>query len=190
MKLPNISAGMSRRVRALLACGILLGTGAVGTAALWSTTAATTSGQFTTAGVEIMVGPSGGPHQASYNFTFPGNLLPGSTTAQIVQVKNTGGIPFTFTSAATQSGVGAFTTLTARRSTTSAVNIGTGPYGEPACGTGGVVMAMGTAVGPIAAGGVQDICLGIRLNDNTPGSYANSAAAGTLTVTFTATAAS
>lgn len=200
MKLPGFSSGTSRRVRALLACGILLGTGAVGTTALWSTTAATTSGTFKTAGVEIQVGPSGGSYQASYAFTFPNNLLPGSTTAAIVQVKNTGGIPFTYSSAVTGANAGLSTTLVARRATASPVSIAGGTYSDDKTCSGGESMTAGIGVatgsqtfsttsGTLAAAAVQDICLQVTLSMSTPGTYAGLTNAGTVTVTFTATAA-
>ncbi|GAA4677024.1 hypothetical protein [Gordonia humi] len=82
----------SRRIRALLSCGIVLGAGAVGTTALWSTTAATTSAEFTTADVKIRAGDA-----EPYSFTFPGSLLPGGTTAQIVDVHNIGSAAFVYT---------------------------------------------------------------------------------------------
>ncbi|ALG84083.1 hypothetical protein [Gordonia phthalatica] len=79
-------------MRALLASGILLGTGAIGTSALWSTTAATTSQEFTTANVDIRANG-----EKSLSFSFPEALLPGRSTAFVIKVQNIGSVPFTYT---------------------------------------------------------------------------------------------
>ncbi|MEO9327357.1 hypothetical protein [Gordonia aurantiaca] len=80
-------------MRALLTCGLLLTTATVGTTALWSTTAATTSGTFTTANIELEV--SGFD---TYTFTFPGSMLPGDSTAAVVNVQNKSSVAIRYSS--------------------------------------------------------------------------------------------
>ncbi|MGO3328170.1 MAG: hypothetical protein ACTIMF_16480, partial [Gordonia sp. (in: high G+C Gram-positive bacteria)] len=79
MRRPRLAYSLSRRVRAVLACGVLLGTGTIGTTALWSTSAATVSGQFTTAALEIKANGV-----KEYTFAFSGPVYPGYTTTPAV----------------------------------------------------------------------------------------------------------
>lgn len=201
MKLFGLTTATTRRVRALLACGIVFGTGAVGTTALWETTATTMSGEFTTAAVSIKVGdPSGTLFEDPYAFSFPGSLLPGYATARIIRIKNDGLIPFTYTSTVVGANAGANTALVARRAGASAVGTTTNAFGDTLCTSGGDSMTIGVAVttaptvfggasGALAAGGTQDVCIQLTLNMNTPAAYA-SRSDGTATFTFTATATS
>lgn len=92
MKLPTVSPSLSRRVRALLTCGILLSTATIGTTALWATTAATTSGVFTTASIKLAVDD----RTVQYDFDFPDPLLPGERTAKVVKVQNIGSVAFKY----------------------------------------------------------------------------------------------
>lgn len=88
------------RVRALLALGIVLGLGTVGTMALWSDSAVATSGEFKTGVVEIRV-------NGAENFTFTGGtfsmagMRPGESRAATLQLQNTlSTLPVAYTSAA------------------------------------------------------------------------------------------
>ena len=184
---PRFTPQRSRRVRALLACGILLGTGAFGTAAFWSTSAATVSGQFTTAHLEIRA-----EGQEHYTFTFPGTLLPGDTTAVLLNVQNTGSVPFGYDGKVSSgSTLGTAMTLTARAG---------GSVSGAAC-TGGTVLTTGQAItgtassffpaarGPLAAGtGTDPLCLQLTLPTGAPGVLAGTS--GTVTFTFDATSTS
>ncbi|EGD56932.1 hypothetical protein [Gordonia neofelifaecis] len=186
----------SKRVRALLACGILLGTGAIGTSALWSTTSHTLSGQFTTATIEIRANGS-----AAATVSFPDTLLPGYTTATMVDVKNTGTLAFTYLpsvgSSNTATSVGQWTTLksTVVAAGTSVTGTSTGTTCPAGIAT--LVSAQnvttakagfsGVVARPLAIGTTERLCMQLTLRMDTPASFAGLASAGTVTFTFDAT---
>lgn len=179
------SANASRRVRALLTCGILLTTGVLGTTALWTTSAATTSGTFTTASVEIKANGDAPTH----TFTFPDTLTPGQRTAYVVDVQNTGSVAFTYSVAVSSANaVGQAMTLRA---------VANGTVSGRTCSGGTQIVASqaitGSTVtftsdrGPLAAGsGVEALCFELFLSLTAPASLLNSPT-GSVTLTFTAT---
>ena len=89
------------RLRAMLAIGIVLGLGAVGTMALWSNSVAATSGDFKTGVVDLRV-------NAVKEYSFTGatgltmtNMLPGESRAATLQVQNSlSTLPVSYTMAA------------------------------------------------------------------------------------------
>lgn len=183
-----VSGSASRRVRALLTCGILLGTSAVGTAALWSTSSATVSGQFSTASLAIQANGS-----VAHTFTFPGTLLPGDTTAAVINVQNTGSIPLVYNaSVSSSSALGTAMTLTAR----SGGTLGSGSVSGTTVCTGGAQVALNVAItataaafssgrGPLApATGTESLCVQLTLPTSADAALAGTS--GTVTFTFDA----
>ncbi|WP_448221554.1 hypothetical protein [Gordonia iterans] len=198
MNLPKISLRASRRLRALLACGILLGTGAVGTTALWSTAPATTSGTFTTGFIEIRLNEAADNTAAAeehFPFAFPGQLLPGDTTAFIVNINNRGSVPFTVQLLARgDSVVGQHLDLTARISiggspvTTDGTTCSGGSAApSTALSTTDQAIVNWTAPWPATPAGYRRVCLQLLLRTSAPGAAAGQA--GSVDFTFQATSA-
>ncbi|MFJ6098211.1 SipW-dependent-type signal peptide-containing protein [Williamsia muralis] len=96
----GLTGSLGVRVRAILALGIVLGLGTVGTMALWSDSAVATSGEFKTGVVEIRV-------NGAENYIFTGStfsmagMRPGESRAATLQVQNSlSTLPVTYTAAA------------------------------------------------------------------------------------------
>lgn len=196
------TAVTSKRVRALLACGVLLGTGAIGTSALWSTTSQTLSGTFTTGVLKI---EANGSHTAT--LTFPGTLLPAYTTAAMVDVQNVGSVALTYvpsvqatgTSGTPPTDVGRWTTL---KSTVVAANatVGSASTGT-VCPSGSATLVSAQNVStakteftgvpprPLAVGSSERLCMQLTLRTDTPAQYAglNLGSAGSVVFFFDAT---
>lgn len=173
---------VSRRIRALLACGVLLGSGAMGTAALWSTSAQTVSGTFTTAYLKIQANGS-----SPYTFTFPGALLPGSSTAFLIQVQNAGSTPFTYVgSVQSASALGQATTLTSRVDGTVSGTTCTGGSGVTGQSVTSLKSSFRSASGVLPAmTGTENVCVQLTLTAGANASLAGSS--GTVLFTFDAT---
>lgn len=198
MKRPDVRRQTSRRIRALLACGILLGTGAVGTSALWSTTAATESGTFTTATIEILANQT---KNATITFDAAPPLLPGYTTAAMIDVKNSGSLNFTYVPSV-QGSAGA--TSVAQYTTLKSVQVGQAAGVVPSTGRGSTCPA-GAAVGSslnvstqkvafaparsLNVGNSERLCMQLTVRMDAPDSAAGRAGgtAGSVTFTFDAT---
>jgi predicted ribosomally synthesized peptide with SipW-like signal peptide len=86
---------VSARVRALLSLGMVLGLGAVGTLAAWSTATTTNSGVFTTGTVDLQLNGNNGP--VSVGFNSPLTVLPGKSLAAILLVQNKSNLDFKYT---------------------------------------------------------------------------------------------
>lgn len=176
---------ISRRFRALLSIGMVIGISVVGTLALWSTTVNTQSGVFTTASINIAANDV---KAASFAFS-PTGLLPGQSAAQVVKVTNTGSTAFSYSAAVqSSSALGQGMTLTVVAGATAS---------NGACGAG-TSLATGTAIGagattfasnrgPLAAtSGVENLCLQLTLPSGAGSNLAGTS--GTVLFTFTATA--
>lgn len=193
----------SRRVRALLASGILLGTGAIGTTALWSTSPQTTSGQFSTGFIDIRMSQSSNntDPNATKNLAvaFPGSLLPGNKSAVMVSINNRGTVPFTVTMSAKVDAVfaGAFDLAAFSPNGTGGLQITNGSCtavtGSPTAwpvkqlNTNDQQVVSGTTAVPVGAGGWQPMCLEMRLRTDAPDTAAGKTATATLTYTATST---
>ncbi|MBY3989814.1 hypothetical protein HQO84_10920 [Rhodococcus fascians] len=186
----------SARLRALLSLGMVLGLGAVGTLAVWSTSATATSGEFVTGSVDIRLDGDEGLVSKMYPFTFPVQpLLPGQSTATVVAVQNRGSLAFRYGVSVVGSGsLSSVLSLSAMPSGSVSSN------GTSRTCTGGTaqtavvpsassqVMVPNASVGPVAATtGNTDLCIQATLSPgaatNFQGTQAN------LTLLFTATGA-
>lgn len=180
---------ISRRFRALLSVGMLVGVSVVGTLALWSSTVATQSGVFTTATINIQANTS---KNATLIFA-PTGILPGQSTATLVTVTNTGSAAFQYRTAA-----GSSTALGQAMTVTAAAG-GTATGGK--C-TGGTSLATNSAItasttpttfmtgrGPVAATtGTDTICIQLNLPLTAQANLAGTT--GSVVFTFTASAGS
>src|SRR5699024_763587 len=90
------------RTRAVLSLGMVLGLGAVGTMAAWTDQATATTGVFSTSSMQMKVDGQGA--STAVTQLAAGDLMPGSTTAAMIEVSNTGTVPFTFTATAAAQG--------------------------------------------------------------------------------------
>nr|WP_281504868.1 SipW-dependent-type signal peptide-containing protein [Williamsia sp. DF01-3] len=96
----SLTGSLGVRIRAILALGIVLGLGTVGTMALWSDSAVATSGDFKTGVVDLRV-------NGVEDYTFTGTtfsmagMRPGESRAATLQVQNSlSTLPVTYTAAA------------------------------------------------------------------------------------------
>lgn len=177
---------LGTRVRAILALGIVLGLGAVGTLALWSNSAVTTSGDFRTGVVDLQVkGVKDYVFSATTTPFTMTNMLPGESRAATLQVQNTlSTIPVTYTMAARTS-AGSPTLANYLRMTVSGsaspTNTTSGGLATGSCGgtqIGSATLSSTssvpviTAPRPLAAAtatdSVQDLCIVVSLAANTP----------------------
>ncbi|MGU3292549.1 SipW-dependent-type signal peptide-containing protein [Williamsia sp. M5A3_1d] len=176
---------ISRRFRAVLSVGMVLGLGVVGTLALWSSTVTTQSGTFTTATISILADNS---KSATFAFS-PSGVLPGRSAAKVITVSNAGSTALQYSAAVSSADVlGRGMTLTVVPTSTSANGV---------CGTG-TALTTGTAItatpttfvtgrGPLAAtSGAETLCVQVNLPIDAPATLAGTS--GTITLTFTGTA--
>ena len=103
---PDVSMGWSVRIRALLSLGVVLGFGAVGTAAYWTDQATLAGTTFTAGTLDLkldgnLAGPGGSYTKTSLGIT---NLIPGESVAVTVSVQNAGTVGFKYTAKAYNTG--------------------------------------------------------------------------------------
>ncbi|MBY6682757.1 hypothetical protein HQ312_17010 [Rhodococcus sp. BP-316] len=169
----------SIRLRALLALGMVLGLGTVGTLAAWSATTTTASGNFVTGTVDITVDNSDGAPQPFVLAVPTGALFPGRSAAVLVSVRNAGTLGFTYTTAVATAGqLGSNVVVTGRAGAGVAATGGTTCAGADT----GVI----TSTRAIARNALPDVlCLQFTLANLAPNS--SQGQSGTATVTFQAT---
>lgn len=176
---------ISRRFRAVLSVGMVLGIGVVGTLALWSSTVTTNSGTFTTATISILADNS---KSATIAFA-PNGLLPGKSAAKVITVSNAGTTALQYSAAVASSdalGQGMTLTVVPNAAATNGVcSAGT------ALTTGAAITASPvtfvTGRGPLAAAtGAENLCVQVTLPIGAPATVAGTS--GTITLTFTGTA--
>ncbi|MDV7133202.1 hypothetical protein [Williamsia muralis] len=158
------SALISRRLRAILSIGMVIGISVVGTMALWSSTVSTQSGVFTTATIDIHI-LDNGTETASFAFA-PVGLLPGQSAAKVITVSNTGSAAFTYNalvSSANALGQGMTLKVVAGATATNGT-CGTGTTLTTSATITSTATAFFTGRGPVAAsGGTDALCLQLSL---------------------------
>jgi predicted ribosomally synthesized peptide with SipW-like signal peptide len=185
----------STRIRAVLALGIVLGLGAVGTLAAWSDTATATSGPFVVGTVDMKV------HGAdSYGFVELGmtGMTPGASKAAMLSVSNTGSLAVTYDAKASSPGVlapylrvsvhlgGVATNTTTTGTCSSATVIGT----TVAPTSAGATIFSARPLAGMPAGGTapaDSLCVLVSLVNTTPAEMENKSSV--LTLAFTGTVA-
>ncbi|GAB4004775.1 SipW-dependent-type signal peptide-containing protein [Nocardioides ultimimeridianus] len=161
------------RTRALLATGLLLGTGAVATSAYWTTKKTVTGTSFTTGTMHIVLGST------SLNLS---GMTAGSSAASLFPVSNTstGAVAFSYR-------IKASATNTLGSALTTTVRVG-GSVSGSTCTGGTLVGSAGAALNgfnqpagaDLAQGGAANVCIQVTLP-----STATVAPGSTSTVTFT-----
>jgi predicted ribosomally synthesized peptide with SipW-like signal peptide len=181
----------SPRLRALLGLGVLLGVGATGTFAFW-TDEVTIAGTSLTAGtIDLLVNADVDDDVAASSLTMSA-MVPGSTSAEVLTVKNNGTAPMKYT---LNGGLGAGATdLSSASALKLSVRLGGAAVGG-AC-TGGAALvgpltltttpaAVITPGRPLAATGTETLCFQVTLDPTAPSSLQGKTA--TATFTFTGT---
>lgn len=187
------------RIRALLCLGLLAGLTAVGSFAFWTDDVTISGTTFTAGTLDLQVNSSD-----AYVTTTLGMsgtpMVPGSTSAEVLTVKNNGNVPLSYTlvgglsgtDAAAYSGAGALRlTLVAGGTRTGSGNAatctgGTSIYGPTALTNVTSTALISTRRGPIAAAGTEALCFQISFD----AAAANSFQGKTATATFVATGSS
>lgn len=188
------------RVRAAVALGAVLALGVSGTFAYW-TDDVTVSGTTLTSGrLDLQVKNSDAPATASLGMTGASSMVPGSTSAEVLPVKNNGTVPlkYTLTGGLTGGDAAAYATAGAILLTiqvngsvsgtgnTATCTGGTSIYGPTALTATTTAPIISTPRGPLAANGVESLCFQLKLADNAPSTLQTK----TTNVTFTATGSS
>jgi predicted ribosomally synthesized peptide with SipW-like signal peptide len=173
------------RLRALASLGMILGLGAAGTLASWSTSVNAATGMFSTGSIEMKLNGQ----RPTYAFTALNqiNLAQGGSTAGMLPVQNTGMVNFTYVASATTTDAGtasygsASAATLASNLTLSAFSGGsvTGSAGSETC-TGGTLIDTAKSLsttGPVnfittpqavATSTAQNLCIQIKLNPAAP----------------------
>lgn len=183
----------SARLRAALSLGVVLGIGSVGTFAYWTDTVTVTGTTFTAGTLDLLVNDDADDAVAFTTMNFA--LVPGSTVAGVLTVKNEGKVPLKYTasSAATNAdGKNLVGSLTAK--VTGAASV-TGTAPSATCG-GTALAGSGTSftadLVPVGSGRLlapdvsESFCIQATLSASAPSSLQG----GTTDVTFTFTGTS
>ncbi|MGY2874991.1 putative ribosomally synthesized peptide with SipW-like signal peptide [Marmoricola sp. URHA0025 HA25] len=97
MRKPHLLAHLrSTRVRAALGLGVVVALGTTGTFAFWTDSVAVSGTTFTSGRLDLQVDNADSVANASGTLSMT-NMAPGSTSAQILTVKNNGNIPLKWT---------------------------------------------------------------------------------------------
>lgn len=178
----------SMRIRALLAAGMVLGLGAVGTLAAW-TDESTATATFSAGTLDLKLGtlPEGTftDTVALTTLDMPA-MYPGVSNAGMVSVSNSGTVPLAYTLAGTATGdLGAALTVSVYSGGTATNNANTGSCSGTLVGTADLPL-IGTLISTqqsLAASSVESLCLLVKLPSTAP----NSLQGTTSTATFTFT---
>ncbi len=180
----------SRRLRAVLSLGCILGLGVVGTSAAWSDEATAVSGTFSTGSVDIQLNNSQG-NPTAYAFTTlnMSSMKPGQSKAATLPVQNKGTLPFNYSMSTSASGALApylTVAIYPGGSASNSGNIGscTGSAlsGHPAALSSVTVPSRG----PLAAtSGSETLCFLVALSATAPTSVQSATASATFTFTAT-----
>lgn len=93
---PALRGLRSRRTRALLSLGVVLGLGSVTTLAYWTDSATLTGGSFASGTIDLKL-DSADTNPLSFSTAFAmGNMAPGQSKAVVVPVQNNGNVTFTY----------------------------------------------------------------------------------------------
>lgn len=187
----------SGRVRAALSLGIVLALGVSGTFAYW-TDEVTISGTTLTSGtLDLQVNSSNAPATTTLGMT---GMVPGSSSAEVLTVKNNGNVPLKYTltggltgTHATDYGTASALELTIRVGGTvtgsglsTTCTGGSTTYGPTALSATVSTSLIVTPRGPLAATITEALCFQIKLVDAAPTGLQGK----TATATFTATGTS
>lgn len=175
---------VSARVRALLATGIVLGLGSVGTLATWSDDAAVGTGTISSGALDLLLNNelTGQGGTVTSTELGRGTLGPGSTAADVVTVRNGGSVPFTYSVNATATGTLApqLRWIVRQNGTVSGTTCtgGTIVSNSVAWSATATSVAAGVALTP---GQTRSYCVQVTLPTTAPSSVQGTAAAAVMT---------
>lgn len=178
----------SVRIRALLAAGMVLGLGAVGTLAAW-TDESTATATFSAGTLDLKLGTlPDGPFTDTVTLTtldMP-TMYPGASKAGMISVSNSGTVPLSYTLAGAGTGtLGAALKVSVYAGGTAANNASTGSCSGTLLGTADLPL-VGTLISSartLPATSTESLCLLVKL----PSTAANALQGTTSTATFTFT---
>lgn len=190
----------SGRLRALLGLGLVGVLATTGTFAFWTDDVAITGTTFTAGTLDLQVNDT----DTSVSTTTLGMavMVPGSTSAEVLTLKNNGTAPlkWTMTGGLTGTDAGAFGTAGALALTVSAGGTRSGSGNSATCSGGttlvnavaltattttGLVTTRQPTAGAMAAAGTQTLCFQVTLDAAAPSSLQGKTASATFTVTGT-----
>lgn len=178
----------SVRIRALLAAGMVLGLGAVGTLAAW-TDESTATATFSAGTLDLKLGTAPeGPFTDSVALTSldMASMYPGASKAGMISVSNSGTVPLGYTLAGTASGdLGAALTVSVFAGGAANNSASTGSCSGTLLGIADLPLAgtLISAARTLPAASIENLCLLVKL----PATAPNSLQGTTSTATFTFT---
>ncbi|MEJ7634285.1 TasA family protein [Aeromicrobium sp.] len=186
----------SVRVRALLSLGVALGIGSIGTFAFWTDDSIISGTSFTSGTLDLKVNNVDDVATTTLSMS---NMTPGSSSAELLTIKNNGSTTFKYSVAGGLAGTDASTFATAAALKLAVVAGGTrSGTGNTSTCTGGTVIVSAAVLtnttttvivpkrGPLAAAGTEALCFQVTFD----AAASNALQGKTATVTFTATGTS
>ncbi len=166
------------RLKALLALGVLAVALSAGTFAFWNDSASIGGGSFTSATLDLQVNSGDSHVTTTLGMTA---MVPGSTSAEVIVVKNAGTAPLKYLLQAGLTGAdaAAYSTSGALRLTVVLNGTRSGTGNSATC-TGGTVLLPATSLtsststpvlgarGPLAASATESLCLQVLLATDAP----------------------
>lgn len=186
----------SVRVRALLSLGVALGIGSVGTFASWTDDVTVTGTTFTAGTLDLQVNNADSYATTTLSMTA---MVPGTTSSEVLTVKNNGTVPakYTLTGGLTGTHAADYSTaaangllLTIRLGGTKSGTTCTGGTAlvsdQPLTSTTTTtILARRPTSALTASGGTESLCFQVKLSDTAPSSLQGKAATATFTATGT-----
>ena len=190
-----MTASRRVRLRALLAMGVLAVVFASGTFAFWTDNAAISGGSFTSGTLDLQVNNGDSHTTTTLAMTA---MVPGSTSAEVVVVKNAGTAPLKYSlqGGLTGADAGAYNTAGSLKLTVVLGGTRSGSGNSATC-TGGTVLANAVSLtattttgivaarGPLAAAATESLCLQVTLATDAPSTLQGKTAALSLTASGT-----
>ncbi|MCW2856063.1 MAG: hypothetical protein JWR52_1678 [Marmoricola sp.] len=192
----------SVRLRAVLSLGVVLGLGATGTFAFWTSSVAVTGTTFTAGSLSMQVDNTSGYSNVAGTLSMS-NMAPGATSAQILTIKNSGSVPLKWTLTQQLSGTNAASFSTAGSlSVTVKTGASIAGSGNAATCSGGTVVGAATTLtttaspvvatrqpttagSGVGAGGTVPLCFQVTFDPAAPTSLEGLTAQDTFTFTGT-----
>lgn len=186
----------SVRVRALLSLGVALGIGSVGTFASWTDDVTVTGTTFTAGTLDLQVNNVDSFATTTLSMTA---MVPGTTSAEVLTVKNNGTVPakYTLTGGLTGTNAADYNTAAANGLLLT-IRLGGSKSGATCTGgtalitdqaltstSGTTILARRPTSALTASGGTESLCFQVKLSDTAPSSLQGKSASATFTATGT-----
>lgn len=186
----------SVRVRALLSLGVALGIGSVGTFASWTDDVTLTGTTFTAGTLDLQVNNVDSFATTTLSMTA---MVPGTTSAEVLTVKNNGTVPakYTLTGGLTGTNAADYNTAAANGLLLT-IRLGGSKSGATCTGgtalitdqaltstSGTTILARRPTSALTASGGTESLCFQVKLSDTAPSSLQGKSASATFTATGT-----